>query len=168
MTGEPENGKLATDRPHVFKAFGGYSFNWNGRTDNVTTVSAFTTFQSGTPIHPLVSLYSVTSAILNGRGDLGRTEMFSETDLLSATGTSSAATGAIPSSRSFSSVTCLTKTTSSDYSPAQQRQLHGSTLAQADARLRSAELTDSGGFQETVYLTRSSLEMVLHSTFRIT
>lgn len=81
MTGEPENGKLATDRPHVFKAFGGYSFNWNGRTDNVTTVSAFTTFQSGTPITTLVSLYSVTSAILNGRGDLGRTEMFSETDL---------------------------------------------------------------------------------------
>ena len=26
--GEPNNGLLATDRPHVFKAFGGYSFDW--------------------------------------------------------------------------------------------------------------------------------------------
>ncbi|MGE0246264.1 MAG: carboxypeptidase regulatory-like domain-containing protein [Pyrinomonadaceae bacterium] len=79
--GEPENGKLATDRPHSFKAFGGYSFNWSGNNTNRTTISAFTTIQSGTPKTTLYSLYSVTSGILNGRGDLGRTEMFTETDL---------------------------------------------------------------------------------------
>ena len=78
--GDPDNGPLATDRPHVFKAYGGYSFNWFGNNTNRTTVSAFTTVQSGTPITTMYTLYAVTSAILNGRGDLGRTEMFSETD----------------------------------------------------------------------------------------
>lgn len=80
-TGRPENGVLPTDRPHVFKAFGGYTFNWGGNNTNNTTVSAFTTFQSGTPITTQFSLYSVDSAILKGRNDLGRTEMFTETDL---------------------------------------------------------------------------------------
>ncbi len=79
--GNPDNGRLATDRPHVFKAYGGYSFDWKGDNVNRTTVSAFTTFQSGTPITTIYSLYNVTTAILFGRGDLGRTEMFSETDL---------------------------------------------------------------------------------------
>jgi hypothetical protein len=78
--GEEDNGLLATDRPHVFKAYGGYSWNWFGNSSNRTTVSAFTTYQSGTPLTTMYSLYSVTSAILFGRGDLGRTEMFSETD----------------------------------------------------------------------------------------
>ena len=79
--GEPDNGKLATDRPHVFKAFGGYNWNWFGNASNNTEISAFTTFQSGTPITTVFSFYSVASTILNGRGDLGRTEMFTETDL---------------------------------------------------------------------------------------
>lgn len=78
--GEEENGRLATDRPHVFKAFGGYTHNW-GNTSNATTISAFTTVQSGTPLTTVYSLYSVTSAILFERGDLGRTEWFTETDL---------------------------------------------------------------------------------------
>jgi hypothetical protein len=79
--GEPNNGRLATDRPHVFKAFGGYSFNWSDNNTNVTTVSAFTTFQSGTPLTTIMTLNNLTPFILNGRGDLGRTEMFTETDL---------------------------------------------------------------------------------------
>lgn len=79
--GVPDDGRLATDRPHVFKAYGGYSFNWMGSNINRTTVSAFTTFQSGTPLTTIYNLYSVTTSILNGRGDLGRTEMFTETDL---------------------------------------------------------------------------------------
>lgn len=78
--GQPDNGKLATDRPHVFKAYGGYSFAWFGRNTNRTTVSAFTTFQSGTPITTIYNLYNLGTTILNGRGDLGRTEMFSQTD----------------------------------------------------------------------------------------
>ena len=79
--GDPDNGRLATDRPHVFKAYGGYGWNWFGNTTNRTTVAAFTTIQSGTPLTTIYTLYAVNTAILNGRGDLGRTEMFTETDL---------------------------------------------------------------------------------------
>ena len=78
--GAPNNGRLATDRPHVFKAFGGYNFNWSDNKTNVTTVSAYTSIQSGTPLTTVISLYSLSPFILNGRGDLGRTEMFTETD----------------------------------------------------------------------------------------
>ncbi len=77
--GEPDDGRLPTDRPHVFKAFGGYAFKWND--SNSTDISAFTTIQSGSPLTTIYSLFSVTTAILHGRGDLGRTEMFTETDL---------------------------------------------------------------------------------------
>lgn len=78
--GDLDNGRLATDRPHVFKAFGGYSFDWNTNV-NRTSISAFTTIQSGTPLTTNYSLYSISPSILFGRGDLGRTETFSETDL---------------------------------------------------------------------------------------
>jgi len=81
-TGAPDNGLLATDRPHVFKAYAGYNFNWFGSKTNETAFSFFTTAQSGTPLTTTYSLFSVTSAILYERGDLGRTEMFTETDLL--------------------------------------------------------------------------------------
>lgn len=79
--GLPNNGRLATDRPHVFKAYGGYSFNWAGNNTNVTTVSAYTTVQSGTPLTTIISLYQLSPFILNKRGDQGRSEMFTETDL---------------------------------------------------------------------------------------
>lgn len=79
--GDPDNGPLATDRPHVFKAFGGYSYKWFGSETNRTTVSAFTSIQSGTPLTTIYNLYGLGTTILNGRGDLGRTEMFTETDL---------------------------------------------------------------------------------------
>lgn len=78
--GAPDNGRLATDRPHVFKAWGGYSFDWRGDNVNRTTISAFTTIQSGTPLTTIYTNYAVTTAILYGRGDLGRTERFTETD----------------------------------------------------------------------------------------
>ncbi len=76
--GEPDNGRLATDRPHVFKAYGGYSYNWDRV--NRTNFSGFTTIQSGTPLTTVYSLYGVGTSILFGRGDLGRTEAFTETD----------------------------------------------------------------------------------------
>ncbi|MET0751790.1 MAG: TonB-dependent receptor, partial [Pyrinomonadaceae bacterium] len=79
--GDAENGRLATDRPHVFKAYGGYSYNWDGTNTNRTTISAFTSIQSGTPLTTIYTLYAVNPTILNGRGDLGRTEMFTQTDL---------------------------------------------------------------------------------------
>jgi len=78
--GDPDNGRLATDRPHVFKAYGGYSFDWRDDNSNRTTVTAFTTIQSGTPLTSIYNLYSLGTTILNGRGDLGRTERFTETD----------------------------------------------------------------------------------------
>lgn len=79
--GKPDNGPLATDRPHVVKAYGGYSFDWRGSNVNRTSISAFTTVQSGTPLTTIYTNYAVTTAILNGRGDLGRTGMYTETDL---------------------------------------------------------------------------------------
>lgn len=79
--GVPDNGLLATDRTHVFKAYGGYSFDWKGNNVHRTSINAFTTFQSGTPLTTYWNLYSLGTTILYGRGDLGRTEMFTETDL---------------------------------------------------------------------------------------
>ncbi|REK16451.1 MAG: hypothetical protein DWQ43_05515 [Acidobacteria bacterium] len=79
--GEPDNGLLGTDRTHVFKAYGGYTFDWNDNGVNATTVSAFTTAQSGVPLTTVYSLYNVSTSILFERGDLGRSEMFTETDL---------------------------------------------------------------------------------------
>jgi Carboxypeptidase regulatory-like domain/TonB-dependent Receptor Plug Domain/TonB dependent receptor len=79
--GRPDNGLLATDRPNVFKGYAGYIFNWFGSKTNSTDVSVFTSVQSGTPLTTQYSFYSAT-AILNKRGDLGRTHRFSETDLL--------------------------------------------------------------------------------------
>ncbi|MCW5961220.1 MAG: TonB-dependent receptor [Pyrinomonadaceae bacterium] len=80
--GNSDSGRLATDRPHVFKAFGGYVFDWADNLVNRTTVSAFTTVQSGTPLTTMYSLYGLQQSILFGRGDLGRTGTFSETDLM--------------------------------------------------------------------------------------
>ena len=78
--GDPDNGLLATDRPNVFKAYGGYSWDWMGSATNRTTFSAFTTIQSGTPRTTIYDLYQLGTTILNSRGDLGRTEKFTETD----------------------------------------------------------------------------------------
>lgn len=77
--GGPDNGRLPTDRPHVFKAYGAYEIPWSSA--NSTEISGFTTFQSGTPITTRYTVFGVAGQILNGRGDLGRTEMFSQTDL---------------------------------------------------------------------------------------
>ncbi len=78
--GVPDNGRLATDRPHVFKAYGGYSLDWFGNGINTTQFSAFTTVQSGTPLTTIYPLYSVNTSVLFERGDLGRTETYTETD----------------------------------------------------------------------------------------
>ena len=77
-TGGPDNGLLPTDRTHVFKAAGAYEIKWSG--SNSTELSAFTTFQSGTPLTTRFTLFGVAGQILYGRGDLGRTEMFTQTD----------------------------------------------------------------------------------------
>ena len=79
--GDPDNGLLATDRPHVFKAYAGYTFDWRGNGVNRTGINGFTTIQSGTPLTTIYNLYSLGTTVLTARGDLGRTELFTESDL---------------------------------------------------------------------------------------
>jgi hypothetical protein len=79
-TGQPDNGYLATDRRHVFKAYGGYEFDrWrkNGHRDDF---SFFYTAMQGTPQTTFVTVVA-TSIPLIKRGDLGRTPTFTQTDL---------------------------------------------------------------------------------------
>lgn len=79
--GGPDDGLLATDRTHVLNSYGAYIFDWMGSKTNSTEFGYFTTFQSGTPQTTLVSFHSSGTPIpLNGRGDLGRTPMFTQTD----------------------------------------------------------------------------------------
>lgn len=77
--GQPDNGRLATDRPHVFNFYGAYNFDWFGAVkNNETQFSIFTTAQSGTPVTTFDTLYA--ASIVYGRGDLGRTPVFTNTD----------------------------------------------------------------------------------------
>lgn len=76
---QPDNGRLPTDRPHVFKLFGTYARPWTS--SNTTEITAFTRAESGTPVTTRYTLYNVAGQILNGRGDLGRTDVLTETSL---------------------------------------------------------------------------------------
>lgn len=78
--GVPNNGRLGTDRPHSFKFFGAYTLDY-GQSNNSTEISGFTTLQSGSPQTSRVDLLDVTTVALFGRGDLGRTQAFTQTDL---------------------------------------------------------------------------------------
>jgi outer membrane receptor protein involved in Fe transport len=79
--GQPDDGPLPTDRPHFFKFSGNYLFGWWGSKSNSTSFNAFYQIGSGTPITTRARLGGVTGMIVNGRGDLGRTEAFSQTDV---------------------------------------------------------------------------------------
>lgn len=82
--GGPNNGRLATDRPHVFKAFGAYSLGWDQFglwKNNITDFSVFTTAQSGTLITSFVDIINFSQIVLTSRGDQGRTPVFTQTDL---------------------------------------------------------------------------------------
>lgn len=76
--GESDSGRLATDRPHVFNAYGAYIFDWSGSKANSTEFSAFQTIQSGTPQTTNVTFFA--PVVFTKRGDLGRTPTFSQTD----------------------------------------------------------------------------------------
>lgn len=84
VAGGRDNGKLPTDRPHVVKFNGAYSLDWNERfgfgANNTTSFQLFTTVQSGTPLTSVVDILNIETIPLYGRGDLGRTEMFTESD----------------------------------------------------------------------------------------
>jgi hypothetical protein len=71
-------GPLQTDRPHSLKAFGSYMMPWG------TEVGGFFLAQSGTPVSTWVmDIYSIP-LFVNGRGDLGRTPVWTRTDLVVA------------------------------------------------------------------------------------
>lgn len=78
--GDPDNGRLATDRPNAFKVYAAYTFNYGGRTNQATELSGFFTALSGTPLSTRFTFYGADT-FLFGRGDLGRTEAFTQTDL---------------------------------------------------------------------------------------
>ena len=80
--GEKDNGRLQTDRPHVFNMFGAYIFNWMKSSTNSTEISAFQTITSGQPqTTTIYGASTVTPQIFLARGDLGRSPVFSQTDL---------------------------------------------------------------------------------------
>lgn len=78
--GTPDNGRLPLDRPHVFKASGTYSWGWWNNKRHSTDLSFFTTAQSGTPRTTFVRIMSIFIPETR-RGDLGRTDTFTQTDL---------------------------------------------------------------------------------------
>lgn len=84
VAGGPDNGILNTDRTHVVKAYGAYAFDWtrwfNGAGNNSTEFQFFTTVQSGTPLTTVAAVRDI-DVVLTERGDMGRTEMFTQTDL---------------------------------------------------------------------------------------
>lgn len=76
--GHPDNGLLATDRTHVFNAYGAYIFDWKGSKHHSTSFSGYQTFQSGTPQTTFITY--ITAVIYTNRGDLGRAPMLTQTD----------------------------------------------------------------------------------------
>lgn len=80
--GVPDNGRLQTDRPHVFNIFGAYIHDWMGKKINSTTISVFQTITSGQPqTTTIYGASTVTPQIFLGRGDLGRSPIYSQTDV---------------------------------------------------------------------------------------
>jgi hypothetical protein len=71
-------GRLPTDRPHVFKFYGAYNFKFG------TEVGAFYRLSSGTPVTTQVDSINQIPIYVEGRGNLGRTPVFSQTDLMVA------------------------------------------------------------------------------------
>ena len=73
-------GRLATDRPHVFKLYGSKTFNWGSR--NASDIGLFFYGGSGTPLTTNVVTSNSIGVFVNGRGDMGRTPWLTQTDLL--------------------------------------------------------------------------------------
>jgi hypothetical protein len=69
-------GRLATDRPHVFKLYGAKQFRWG------SDIGLFFYAGSGTPISTYVNTINTIPVFVEGRGDMGRTPFLTQTDLL--------------------------------------------------------------------------------------
>ncbi len=78
-TGQPDNGPLATDRPHVVKYSATYSFNWMGSKTNSSDFTVFGFGESGTPLTTYHSVFGIPIPATK-RGDLGRTPIYTQTD----------------------------------------------------------------------------------------
>lgn len=78
-TGKPDNGLLATDRTHTFKAYGGYTWDWWNSKKNTTDLSFFQQVLEGTPLTTFINVVA-TAIPLSKRGDQGRTPTYSQTD----------------------------------------------------------------------------------------
>jgi hypothetical protein len=68
-------GRLPTDRPHYWKTQLTYDTPWG------TSVGLFTQVSSGTPVSTSINLVGYSPTFINGRGDLGRTPVFSQVDM---------------------------------------------------------------------------------------
>ena len=73
--GNPVLGRLGTDRPHRFSTQFVYLFDWG------TSVAVNQTLMSGIPISEEANVSANVPFFPFGRGNLGRTEMLSQTDL---------------------------------------------------------------------------------------
>ena len=71
-------GRLPTDRPHVFKFYGAKHFGFG------TQIGGFFRVMSGTPVTTQVVTVNDIPFYVEGRGDYGRTPVFTQTDLLVA------------------------------------------------------------------------------------
>ena len=71
-------GLLPTDRPHVLKIFPSYRYSW--RNGGATDFSIAQFVASGTPLSSTVTY--IVPVFFNGRGDLGRTPTYTQSDLL--------------------------------------------------------------------------------------
>ncbi|MGD9628964.1 MAG: carboxypeptidase regulatory-like domain-containing protein [Pyrinomonadaceae bacterium] len=80
LDGEPDDGLLPTDRTHFVKFAGNYTFDWWGNKTHSTDFNAFFQIGSGTPVTTRARYGVVSGMIVSGRGDLGRTDTFSQTD----------------------------------------------------------------------------------------
>jgi hypothetical protein len=75
-------GRLGADRPHVFKIFGSYTLPKTiPLLKGSTQIGAFFRATSGVPMSTFVQDVQRIPLFVNGRGDLGRTPVFTNTDV---------------------------------------------------------------------------------------
>jgi hypothetical protein len=91
-SGNLSNGLLPTDRPNTFKLFGGYRFNYGLFAKRMETEFGLSQYiYQGTPISTTVNIETIGTedevsdfapSFINGRGDLGRTPVYTQSDLV--------------------------------------------------------------------------------------
>jgi hypothetical protein len=73
-------GRLATDRPHVFKLYGNKEFEW--KSGQATDIGLFQYAGSGTPLTMVVQTVNQIPIMVEGRGSMGRTPFLLQTDFV--------------------------------------------------------------------------------------